>query len=352
MPDKVALVVGPTGAIGGPITAALTRQSGWQVYGLSRHPPRGEAPFTHLAADLADAASCHRALRSIPPVTHAFFAARAPFKEGGVEDVENNVAMLKAVLDALEARGDALRHVHLLEGTKWYGMHLGPYATPAREDDPRHLPPNFYYDQQDLLSTRAERGGWHWSASRPSYICDFAPQRARNLITVLGAYAAICRELNVPLDFPGSAAAYSTLSELTDASLLAEAIVFLATHESGANAAFNITNGDCFRWNRVWPLLAQSFDMPCGVPRPIKLATWMADKGPVWDRIVERHGLARRPLASLASWDFGDFVFVKEWDLLCDTGRLRRAGFNAGIDTIAMIRDQIGRYRDANLLPR
>jgi nucleoside-diphosphate-sugar epimerase len=351
MTEKVALVIGPTGATGGPIAAALARRPGWRVYGLSRHAPAGEVPFIHLAADLADPASCRRALASIESVTHAFFAARAPFKEGGVEDVESNVAMLATVLDALETRGGALEHVHMLEGTKWYGMHIGRYPTPAREDDPRHLPPNFYYDQQDLLSARAAQARWNWSASRPSYICDFAPSRARNLITVLGAYAAICRELNVPLDFPGSAAGYVALSELSDANLLAEAIVFLSTNDSARNAAFNITNGDSFRWSRLWPLLAQWFDMPCGVPRPMKLATWMADKAPVWDRVVARHGLQRRSLESLASWDFADFVFVKDWDLLCDTGRLRRAGFNASLDTIAMIRDQLNQYRNAKLLP-
>jgi len=352
MSDQVALVIGPTGATGGPIAAALARRSGWRVYGMSRSAPSGEAAFTHIKADLTDPASCRRALANIAPVTHAFFAARAPFREGGVEDVEGNVAMLSATLDALETRSGALEHVHLLEGIKWYGMHLGPYPTPSREDDPRHLPPNFYYDQQDLLSARAAQGHWSWSASRPSYICDFAPDRSRNLITVLGAYAAICRELNVPLDFPGSAAGYSVLSELSDATCLAEAIVFISTHESGKNAAFNVTNGDSFRWCQVWPLLAQWFGIPCGVPRRIKLATWMADKGPVWDRIVARHELQARSLESLASWEFADFVFAKEWDLLTDTGLLRRAGFNACVDTIAMLRDQLNRYRDAKLLPR
>lgn len=350
--QRVALVVGPTGATGGPLVSALARQPGWKVFGMSRHAPAGEVPFAHVAADLTDPASCRRALANVPPVTHAYFAGRAAFREGGVEDVEGNVGMLAAMLDALDSRPGALEHVHLLEGTKWYGMHLGPFPTPAREDDPRHLPPNFYYDQQDLLSARAERGGWSWSASRPSYICDFAPDRARNLITVLGCYAAICRELDVPLDFPGSAAGYATLSELSDANMLAEAIVFLSTHDTGKNAAFNISNGDSFRWSRVWPLLAKWFGIPCGVPRHIKLARWMADKGPVWHRIVARHGLQPRTLESLASWEFADFVFEKEWDLLVDTGRLRRAGFNLNVDTIGMIQSQIEQYRDANLLPR
>jgi nucleoside-diphosphate-sugar epimerase len=352
MPGQVALVIGSTGATGEPIAAALARRSGWRVYGMSRTAPIGETPFTHIVADLTDSASFRRALATIEPVTHVFFAARAAFSEGGVEDVAGNVAMLTSTLDALETCSETLQHVHLLEGLKWYGMHLGPYPTPSREDDPRHLLPNFYYDQQDLLSKRAALAHWSWSASRPSYICDFAPRRSRNLITVLGTYAAICRELKVPLDFPGSAAAYSVLCELSDATCLAEAIIFISTHDAGKNTAFNVTNGDSFRWSQVWPLLAQWYRMPCGVPRQIKLATWMADKGPVWDRIVARHGLTQRSLESLASWEFADFVFEKEWDILTDTGLLRRAGFNACVDTIAMIRDQLTKYRDVKLLPQ
>ena len=60
---------------------------------------------------------------------------------------------------------------------------------------------------------------------------------------------------------------------------------------------------------------------------------------------MARHGLGQGSLESLASWEFADFVFAKEWDLLTDTGRLRRAGFNACVDTIAMVRDQLNQYR-------
>lgn len=352
MLERTALVVGATGATGGPIVAALQRQGGWRIYGMSRNPPVQSTPFIHVAADLTDPVSCLQAIQSVDPISHVFYAARAPFREGGVEDVEGNVAMLTAVLDAVGTNASSLSHVHLLEGTKWYGMHLGPYRTPAREDDPRHLPPNFYYNQQELLTARATQAGWSWSASRPSYICAFDPARARNLVTVLGVYAAVCRELNTPLDFPGSEIAYRTLSELTDATCLADAVGFIATQDGCRNQAFNVTNGDSFRWCQVWPMLAERFSMPCGVPRRIKLAKWMADKGPVWDQIVRRHGLQAMPMNELASWDFGDFVFEKEWDLLCDTGRLRRAGFNLNIDTVGMLLSQLRDYQQANFLPK
>ncbi len=350
---RVALVIGPTGATGKAVTDALARQGGWVVYGASRTAPvpDGQTPrFRHVAADLMQPGSLAAALAGLAPVTHGFFCARAPFAEGGVEDVPGNVAMLQAMLDGLEA-SPRLEHVHLLEGTKWYGMHIGPYRTPAREDDPRHLPPNFYYDQQDLLERRAASGGWGWSASRPGFICGFAPERPRNLVPTLGVYAAICRALGVPLDFPGTEQGYAALNEVTEVDCLGDAVLHAATHPAARNQAFNVTNGDSFRWRVMWPKLAEWCGLPCGVPRDIRLADWMRDKGPVWDRIVAQHGLRPRPLGQVAAWDFADFVCRQDWDVLSDLGRLRRCGFNACVDTQAMVARHLQQYRDARLLP-
>ena len=224
-----------------------------------------------------------------------FYSARAKFGEGGVESVDDNVAMLRNVLDAAEASCPDLAHVHLVEGGKWYGQHLGAYPTPAKEDDERHIPPNFYYDQEDLLRSRQAGKRWSWSASRPNVICDFAPGRARNIISIVGAYAAICRELGVRLDFPGHPDQFRSLTEVTDAGLLARGLAFMATAPACRNQAFNITNGDVFRWQRLWPRIAEAFEMAPGVVRTITLADWMRDKDTVWQRIVEKHGLAAEP---------------------------------------------------------
>lgn len=348
---NILLVAGATGAAATRLVALAARTPGWRVVGLCRTLPTAAPDGVHyLCVDLADAARCRAAVREAAPagVSHAVYAARAAFGEGGVEDVPANVAMLGSLLDAAE--GPALRHVHLVEGTKWYGMHIGAYPTPANEDDPRHLPPNFYYDQQDLLAARAARGGWAWSASRPAFIVDVAPGRARNLASTLGAYAAICRELGVPLDFPGSAAAFHSLSEVTDAGLLARAVFWMLQEPGAANRAFNVTNGDVFRFARFWPRLAAAFDMPSGSVRPLKLAAWMADKGPVWERIAARHRL-RLVLDQVARWDFADFALGLEHDLFAATTRLRQAGFGECLDTPSHLLGQIAAYRAAGVLP-
>jgi nucleoside-diphosphate-sugar epimerase len=259
--------------------------------------------------------------------------------------------MLRNVLDTVEPSSPDLRHVHLVEGGKYYGVHLGPYPTPAREDDSRHSYPNFYYDQEDLLVERQHGKRWTWSASRPNVVCDFSPQRARNLVSILGAYGVLCRELGHRLDFPGRPGAYAALTEVTDATHLARAMFWMATDPRAANQAFNVSNGDVFRWNRLWPRLAAYFGVAVGDIRPLALADWARDKGPVWQRIVERHGLRSGPLDSMAVWGFADFVFRQDYDVISSTTKIRRAGFHDIVDSEDMILSQLDLYRAARLLP-
>src|SRR5262249_50183906 len=134
-----------------------------------------------------------------------------------------NLAMLKNLLDAVESSSPGLEHVNLMEGTKWYGSHLGAFKTPAKEDDLRSPAPNFYYDQQDFLVARAKGKRWHWSAVRPHAICGFALGNPMNLAMTIAVYASIMKELGEPLRHPGSEKNYHALYQTTDAALLAKA---------------------------------------------------------------------------------------------------------------------------------
>jgi nucleoside-diphosphate-sugar epimerase len=354
------LVVGATGAAATRLLDRARARPDLTVTGLSRRRPMGGAAgepggeTDWLAADLTDAAALRAALAARPDITAIVYASRAPHAETGVEDVPANLAMLRNLLDAAEASLPRFRHIHVIQGGKWYGMHLGPFRTPAREDDPRHMPPNFYYDQQDLLAARQvgqDAGrGWSWSTSRPNFVCDVAPGRARNMVSTLGAYAAICRELGAPFDFPGKPGAWTALLEVTDAALLAEGVLWMLDEPRCANRAFNLVNGDSFRWCDLWPVLAGEFGLPAGRPRPLPMARWMADKAPVWERIRARHGLAL-PLDQVASWDFADFFLGLDYDVMLSMNAARRAGFTGFVDSREMVLAQIAGYRAARILP-
>lgn len=348
---KTALIAGAGGAASKRLIETLLADPDWSVIGLARTPRASSGRLTFISVDLFDRAACQRTLAGQKSVTHMFYTSRAKHGETGVESVEDNVAMLRNVLDAIEPVAAGLEHVHLVQGTKYYGMHLGPFRTPAHEDDPRPDFPNFYYDQQDMLAERQRGRNWAWSASRPTFIYDFAPERARNAITVIGAYAALCRELGMAFDFPGSAAAFDAARDLTDASLLARAMVYVSTAPTGRNQAFNVANGDVVRWRDLWPKLAAYFGLPAGNVRPFNMLEWTRDKEPVWANIIRRHGLKETRLDDVADWAFADFHWGQGYDVVSNPEKLRKAGFTETIDSGDMLVAHLDRYREAKVLP-
>jgi len=163
--------------------------------------------------------------------------------------------------------------------------------------------------------------------------------------------AAISKELGLPLRFPGKPGAYRAIYQVTDADLLARAMIFCATGERAVNEAFNITNGDFFRWQHLWPRFSKAYDMPLGDVQTIPLSEFMADKEPVWRRIVEKHGLKPVPYKDIAAWPFADYVFGCDWDVMTDTLKIRFAGFANYMRSDEMFLRLFQKFRELKVLP-
>ncbi|MEV0071892.1 SDR family oxidoreductase [Amycolatopsis sp. NPDC050768] len=333
---RKALVAGANGIIGRTLTDHLRGLGGWDVVGLSRRGGPGA-----LAVDLLDAADTRAKLADHRDATHLFYAAYQD-RPTWAELVAPNVAMLENLADGLD--GGALEHVSLMQGYKVYGAHLGPFKTPARESDAGHMPPEFNVDQQELLERRAPS----WSAIRPSVVGGTTLGNPMNLALVIAVYASISKELGLPLRFPGKPGAYDSLLEMTDAGLLAEATVWAAT--STRNEAFNIANGDLFRWRELWPKLAAYFELDTAPPLPMSLATVMADKEPLWSRMSAKYGL-KPAYRDVSAWPFGDFVFSWDYDMFADTSKSRRAGFHYYVDTEQMFYRLFDEFRRDKVIP-
>lgn len=213
------------------------------------------------------------------------------------------------------------------------------------------MPPNFYYDQEDLLRERQAGKRWSFTALRPEAVCGFAVGNPMNLLTVIAVYAAISKELGIPLRFPGTEAAYRALYQVSSADILAEAADWAGQTDSARNEIFNITNGDYFRWQHMWPKIAAMFEMDYADPIPMPLATYMTDKAALWDGMAAKYGLQNIPYEKIASWPFGDFIFRSGFDNISSTIKARRAGFHACIDTEDMFSLQFAQLRKAKVIP-
>lgn len=329
---KTALVVGASGIVGSA-TADLLVAQGWTVHGLARRPVE-QAGVAPVAADLTDAAATAQALAGVNP--DAVFITTWLRQDSEAENIRVNSAMVRNLLDGLP-KPKGPRHVALVTGLKHY---LGPFEaygqgtlpqTPFREEQERLDIDNFYYAQEDEVFAAAARDGFSWSVHRPHTVIGKAVGNAMNMGTTLAAYATLCRESGRPFRFPGSPAQWSGLTDMTDAGQLARHLLWAAETPAAANEAFNVVNGDVFRWQWMWARIAAWFGLE---PAPFDgsvqpLEQQMADDAALWRSIAERGGLAEPDLARLASPWHTDADLGRPIEVVTDMSKSRRMGFTA-----------------------
>ena len=350
---RTALVVGASG-IAGSALVALLAETGWDVLALSRGGVArpGVRP---VSADLTSPESLAAALAGENP-THVFFTAWSR-QDTERENIDVNAALLRNLLNALQ--DSPVKHVALMTGLKHY---LGPFEayaagempdTPFHEEEPRLPAPNFYYDQEDELWAAAARQGFSWSVHRAHTVIGHAVGNAMNMGLTLAVQASICQELNRPFIFPGSETQWNSLTDMTDSGLLAEHMVWAATAESAGDQAYNIVNGDVFRWRWMWPRLAAYFGVE-GVgfekePRPLE--EQMRGMEAVWADMASGHGLVEPDLARVSSWWHTDGDLGRNIEVLADMSRSRLAGFTGYRRTLDSFTGLFDRLRADRLIP-
>src|SRR5580692_11067574 len=349
-----AVIAGATGLIGSNLAEHLVSK-GWEVYGVARKPQTGIPGVRPVAADLLEPEALRASLAGIDP-THVFFTTwvRRHTEE---ENIVANGALVRNVLAALE-RSKNLRHAALVTGLKHY---LGPFEmyakvklyTPLREEMPRLPYPNFFYAQEDALFEAAKRQRFTWSVHRSHTTIGYSIGTSMNMGVTLAVYAVICRETGRPFVFPGSPQQWERLTDVTDARVLAKHMEWASISEAGRNQAFNIVNGDIFRWRWLWPRLAADFGIEAA-PYPARrmpLEPQLADKGPVWADIAAKHRLVERDLSKLQSAWHTDADLGREIEVVTDMTKSRLAGFHEYQPTLGSFLDLFARLRKERVIP-
>ncbi|WP_435008678.1 SDR family oxidoreductase [Tundrisphaera lichenicola] len=349
-----ALIAGVSGIVGNNLASQLV-SNGWEVYGLARKPKVDIEEVRPVAADLLDPGSLRSGLSGIDP-THVFITTWMR-QATEAENCRVNSAMVRNLFEALGTDG-SLRHAALVTGLKHY---LGPFesyasskpVTPFREEMPRLPFANFYYNQEDEVFEAAARMGFTWSVHRPHTIIGYALGNAMNMGVTLAVYATICRETGRPFVFPGSPQQWEGLTDVTDARVLAKHLEWASTSEAGRNQAFNIVNGDIFRWNWLWPRLAADFGIEAAPypGRATPLEPQLADASPTWKDIAQKYGLAEPDLTKLASAWHTDLDLGREMEVVTDMTKSRLAGFHEYQPTLGSFLDLFARLRRDRIIP-
>lgn len=352
---KTALIVGVTGIVGRNLADRLIAEKDWDVHGMARRPGQREG-VQPIAAYLRDAEGVAAALRDVQP-THVFLATWLR-QSTEAENIRVNGAMVRNVLQALVGV-NTVQHVALVTGLKHY---LGPFeaygkgtlpATPFREEQPRLDVENFYYAQEDEVFAAAARNGFGWSVHRPHSLIGYAVGNAMNMGVTLAVYASICKELGKPFMFPGSSVQWNSLTDVTDARLLAKHLLWAATTPAARNEAFNVVNGDVFRWSWMWKRIAGWFGVEAaelngeGIP----LEKQLADAAPVWKQIADKYALAESDLHVLTSAWHTDADLGRPIEVVTDMSKSRKLGFTEYQRSDESFFDLFERLRQDRLIP-
>jgi nucleoside-diphosphate-sugar epimerase len=349
MVEKTAVVVGARGMIGRYTVNSLEQQNDWNIIAVSRKKPEYATRAEHISVDLEDPVDAERKLGGLSHVTHVFYSAL----NGSIaaENVAGNLELVRNSIGVLAKASNNLERVVLGQGGKYYGCHLGPHRTPSLETDPRHLPPNFYYAQQDFV-VEAQRGqNWTYALVRPEAVVGNVSGIPLNVAGQIAAYALICKHLEVPFHYPGPDAAFKAYNKFTDAHLLGRFLHWVATAPVAANQAYNVTGDSGLRFSNIWPSFTRYFGVRPGEVMPFSLVSHMADKEDVWQDIVRKYDLRKTKLSDFGDWVFGDWILGRTWDTILEDTKRIKAGFTEVMDSEESFISTFNEMRAERLIP-
>lgn len=352
--QNIALIVGATG-LSGSYTGRLLKENGWTIVTLSRGKADLDFSDRHIAADLKDGEATKAALAAAQDVTHVFFCTWSR-EANEAENVRVNALMIRNLFEGI---ADApVKHAALVTGLKHYLGSFDDYAqftpyTPFLESSPRLPGANFYYAQEDVLFEMAKKQGFNWSVHRPHTMIGLVIGNAMNMAVTLAVYASICKHTGRPFVYPGSPEQYNAATDVSDARVVAQQLMWAANTPEAANMPFNTVNGDIFRWTWLWQQIANYFELEAaeypGHPTPLE--TQMADAPAIWSEIVAKHGLQDIPVGKLASWWHSDADLGRDIECFTDMTNSRVLGYDTYQPTPASFTDVFDALRSQKIIP-
>ena len=221
---------------------------------------------------------------------------------------------------------------------------------------PRVEHPNFYWLQEDELRARQAGATWSLTIFRPTVVYGATAPVNMNPLPAIAVYAALQRAVGEPLHFPGTETR-RTLHEAVDAEIVGRGLLWAATSPDASDGTFNLTNGDVFCWDDVWPVIAATFGLEVGERRPMSFARDLPARDPEWAALAEEHNLDVPPtiegFVGANSLVYTDVVMAETGrsPFVNSTIAARHAGFAECVDTADMFEALMRRLAAEGRIP-
>jgi nucleoside-diphosphate-sugar epimerase len=363
---KVALILGVTGIVGNYLAELLTKPDAyggpWKVYGVARRPRPEWIPSAaeYVQVNLLDREQTLAKLGALTDVTHVFWTT---WVQGNNEreNIELNSQMLQNPLDAVMSASKHLQHIALQTGGKQYTGpfeligKVQPYDSPYVEDVPRLPCDQYYHNQEDIVfnAVHQSKNRLTYSIHRPTVIFGFAAGNLMNIVGTVAVYALILKQEGKKLLWPGNEFTYERLFDASDAELIAEQEIWACVEPAARNQALNISNGDVFKWKKLWKLMADRFGMEVAEydGQALKLAEVMDGKDAVWEEVVKQHSLQPTQLSQVAHWWFADIILNQVDENVSSMNKSKELGFLGWRNTERCFMDVLEKMKANNLIP-
>ncbi|RYE02836.1 MAG: NAD-dependent epimerase, partial [Sphingobacteriaceae bacterium] len=125
-----------------------------------------------------------------------------------------------------------------------------------------------------------------------------------------------------------------------------------STTDAAANQAFNITNGDVFRWSWLWQQIADWFGVEAagfdGTIHPLEQE--IANDELLWKEIAAKYNLKEPVLNRLASAWHTDLDLGRPIEVMTDMSKSRKMGFTVYQPTNESFFDLFEKLREEKLI--
>jgi nucleoside-diphosphate-sugar epimerase len=408
--DLKAIMCGATGISGfHALRALLDSPERWsKVYAISRSPlshgllsfftEEQRSRIHHVSIDLSSSAEKIAEVLQASHVSaeYVFYYAYLPPKtDKSAMDpstagdlVESNVPPFQNFLDALPIAQIKPKRILLQTGGKNYGLHIGRVRRPLLESDPqpRHLSPNFYYPQEDILRSFCEaHPETSWNRIMPAGIIGATENASMNTFLNFGLYASIQAHKKEPITFGSDLEAWQFEVCHSTARLTGYLSEWAVLEEQCANQAFNAHDGGSFSFDRFFYELARWYGVPevCGpetdeskfkvttfaggkagplgygppflFKQSFQLADWAKDplNKKAWEEMMaQSNGQLTKNVYDADTNDFSmaDFATLPFGQL--SLNKVRRFGFCGYVDTLESIFEMFQDMEKLGMLPQ
>ena len=407
-----AIVCGASGVSGfNAVRALLSTPDRWNtVYTLSRSPLNDKAlrlfsngqrsRIKQISIDLTSSATAiaKELQNANVKANYVFFYSysnslksgkNAMSPDAAQELADANVPLLHNFLDALPLASISPKRILLQTGGKHYGAHVGRVKTPCVESDPqpKHLGPNFYYPQEELLFEYCKaHSETSWNVIRPQAIVGAAPNAGLDFFSPFAIYASVQQHKGEPLYFGGDFDSWQFEATHSTARLTGYLNEWAVLEDKCANQDFNAHDGSPVSWDRFFGELARWYGVENGIVGPDKdegkyttitmasgknaplgygppltlrrsfsMSDWATEvpNRKAWRELMQqsKQELTQNPLENDPhKMAVGEFGYLRFGTL--SMNKVRRFGFTGFVDTLESIFEMYRELAEMGMLPR